>query len=83
MERAEIQEKIKEVVESMASAKLDSFDQEIFKSGFLDSLNVLHVIVFIEKTFDLKIETFDLTIDSLATVNLITDFISKKLREKK
>jgi acyl carrier protein len=82
MKREEIVSKVAAEIENIASKKLEDYDEEIYKSGFLDSLNVLHVIVFIENTFDLKIDTFELTIDSLGTVNRIADFVAQKLSEK-
>lgn len=82
MNKDDILEKIKGEIEALASKTVESPDEEIFKSGFLDSLNVLNIIVFIEETFDIKINTFEVTLDTLGTLNRITDYVHGKVNEQ-
>ena len=76
--RKTIKEKITNEVELLASKKVDSDDFEIFSNGYLDSLNVLHIIIFMESEFKIKINPYDISIDALSSVNKITDFILSK-----
>ena len=79
MERDQIEQKIKNEIELIAGKEVTDNDMEIFKDGFLDSLNVMHIIVFMETEFKLSINPFDLTIDMLSSVNKIVDFVMKKI----
>jgi len=73
-----IKEKITNEVELLASQKVESADFEIFSNGYLDSLNVLHIIIFMESEFKIQINPYDISIDALSSVNKITDFILSK-----
>lgn len=75
LDRKKIQAIIKNEIENLAAQKLESCDEEIFKSGFLDSLNVLNIIVFIEQEFNIKVDVFEVNIDSLGTVNKMVDYV--------
>jgi len=79
IERTELVEKIKGEVENLAGKTLGSVDEEIFKNDFLDSINVLQVILFMETEFSIAIDPFDLTLDTLGTVNRIVDYLETKL----
>ena len=76
--REEIRKKVLNEVESLASKKVIDDDFDIFSNGYLDSLNVLHIIVFIESEFNTKINPYDLSIDVLSSINKIVDFIDNK-----
>jgi len=76
--REKIKEKITNEVELLASKKVESSDFEIFSNGYLDSLNVLHIIIFMESEFKIQINPYDISIDALSSVNKITDFILSK-----
>ena len=73
-----IKEKITNEVELLASQKVENADFEIFSNGYLDSLNVLHIIIFMESEFKIQINPYDISIDALSSVNKITDFILSK-----
>lgn len=62
----------------MSSSFIKNNDFNIFSNGFLDSLNVLHIILFMETEYGLEINPYDLSIDNLNSVNKITDFIISK-----
>ena len=78
MKNEKILEKVKEQVNALASGPIDDPDMEIFKSGFLDSLNVIHIISFIEAEFGIRINPFDITLDTLGSLNKICDYIKNK-----
>lgn len=81
MSRDDVLNKLKTEIEALASDTLTDYDEEIFTTGFLDSLNVLNIIVFIEQQFNIKIDTFDVTIDTLGSLNKISDYVMKKVDE--
>ncbi len=76
--RNTIKEKIINEVELLASKKIESDDFEIFSNGYLDSLNVLHIIIFMESEFNIQINPYDISIDALSSINKITDFVLSK-----
>jgi len=78
MDYTEIETKVKAEIEALAACEISDLDAEIFKSGLLDSLNILHIIVFIENAFSLKINPFDINLDTLGSVNRICDYIKVK-----
>jgi acyl carrier protein len=77
--RTEITNKIIQEIELLSSQKIPNPDFNIFSQGFLDSLNVLHIIVFIETEFCIQVDPYDISIDVLSSVNKIVDFIESKL----
>ena len=77
----EIRKKVLLEVENLSGKKVPDDNYEIFTRGYLDSLNVLHLIVFIENTYKIKINPFDISIDTLGTVNKIVEFIQEKINE--
>lgn len=75
--RQEIIEAVTSEVEQLAGKKLSGSDAALFESGYLDSLNILHIIVFLESRFGLKIDPFSVNLEVLGTVNKIAEFVQK------
>ncbi|MCG7534493.1 phosphopantetheine-binding protein [Pseudoalteromonas sp. OOF1S-7] len=53
-------------------------DENIFAKKYVNSLFAMQLILFIEKSFGIKVENEDLDIDNFSSVNAITDFVSSK-----
>src|SRR5690242_4080964 len=53
-------------------------DEDLFALGFVKSLFILQLILFIEREFDLKIENVHHTIESLRTVNRIAELVARQ-----
>jgi len=67
-------------IELLAKSKIKDDDEIIFgKEKLLDSLNVLHILLFIEMNYNIKINTLELTIDNFNTVNKIVKYIESKI----
>ncbi|MGD8449348.1 MAG: acyl carrier protein [Desulfobacterales bacterium] len=81
MDKEQIMEKIKAEVEALASCKIEDYDKLIFKSGILDSLNILNIIVFLEEEFSIKIYPFDVNLDILGSLNKICQFVYEKVEK--
>jgi len=54
-------------------------DTHLFDFGYIDSLDSLVMLTFLEKQFKIKVSPDDLIENSLNTVNEITDFIFSRL----
>ena len=77
----EIKSKVRNEIENLAAKQVPNDDFNIFGEGFLDSLNVLHIILFMETEFGMKINPYDLHIDVLNSVNKIVSFIESKIND--
>lgn len=55
-------------------------NDSLFQSGILDSLNMIVLIGFIEKTFNIKIAPSEITIDNFDSVENIVSFVGRKHR---
>lgn len=51
---------------------------QLLESGIIDSLGVLDVVAFLEKSFTIKISDEELTPDNFASIKRLTDFVEKK-----
>lgn len=78
MDFSEIEIKVRSEIEALAACEISDPDAEIFKLGLLDSLNILNIIIFIENEFSLKINPFDINLDTLGSITRICDFIETK-----
>lgn len=53
-------------------------DTALVSTRLMDSLNVLSMVVFLEKEFKVDFEAHEVTVDNLDTINLIADFVFQK-----
>lgn len=70
-------DRIQQEVESIAQVPV-KIDQELFKTGPLDSLNIINLLTFIESEYNLTIEPFDITLESFDTVEKIAHYVASK-----
>lgn len=61
-------------------AEIDD-DINFFDEGYVDSLDSLIIIRFIEKEFQIKVTPDDLINNDLSSINGIVDFVNKKLEK--
>jgi acyl carrier protein len=54
-------------------------DEDIFALGFVNSLFAMQLVMFLEKEFELTVDTKDLDLDNFRTINAITGFVEKKI----
>jgi acyl carrier protein len=52
-----------------------SRDAHLFESGYVDSAGVVELIVFVESTFDVKLEDEHVFSEQFTTVNGISDIV--------
>jgi len=53
-------------------------DDPILELGILDSPGILELLCWYEKTYDIKLSTNEINVDSLGTVTKMVDFIFVK-----
>lgn len=53
-------------------------DENIFELGFVNSLFAMQLVMFVEKEFDLMIDTGDIDLSNFKTINQIAELIHKK-----
>ncbi len=53
-------------------------DTPLVSSGILDSIATLKLVTFLEETFDVSIEPHEVDVETLDTLDLITDLVSSK-----
>lgn len=80
-----VQSTIKQYIVTEIMHELDQnvLDNEatLIEGGIVDSMSLIELIHFIEKTFRIRITEEELDIDNFKTVNALTDFINLKINK--
>ncbi|MEK4367061.1 MULTISPECIES: acyl carrier protein [Paenibacillus] len=53
-------------------------DEDIFELGFANSLFAMQMVMFLEKEFNIRIETQDMDLSNFRTLNKINELIERK-----
>jgi methoxymalonate biosynthesis acyl carrier protein len=53
-------------------------DEDIFASGFVNSLLAIQLVLFVERTFRVTIENSDLDFDNFRTIGAIVRLVERK-----
>jgi acyl carrier protein len=80
LDKISIQEAIKSKVNEIANtlgcdASNLQPDEVIPATGLIDSAGLLELVAWYETYYDIKIETSEITIDNLGTIDSMTDFL--------
>lgn len=54
-----------------------SYNDDILSSGILDSMGMIRLITFIEKEFNIKVLSEDMTFENFMSIEKIDDYIQK------
>ncbi len=68
-------EKIMEFFISKNKAENLKYDTDLFKGGFINSLFALEMVVYLEKTFKIKIKNKDITEQNFKTIDNIAKVV--------
>jgi acyl carrier protein len=80
MNREEITQIILDELEVLADKTVTDLDADIFfKRQFLDSMNILNLVVYIEQRFEIKLEPFFLDREAVSSVNKIVDYVEQRI----
>lgn len=71
-------ERIMRFVRVRTHGAITDEEQEIFRDGLVNSLFVLDLLTFVETTYNLELDTSDLTLENFASVASIGRFISSQ-----
>lgn len=52
-------------------------DADLFESGFVDSLFAIEIVVFLERTFKIKIKNKEITKDNFRNINEIAAVVAR------
>lgn len=52
-------------------------DEDLLSSGILDSLGILQIVAFIEKTFSIRIPDEDVVFDNFQSVNAMAAYLQR------
>ena len=50
----------------------------LFSTGLVNSLNVIQLVVYLEKNFGIKITPLDMSFENFDSVDLLESFVTKK-----
>lgn len=53
-------------------------DEDIFASGFVNSLFAMQLVLFVESEFGIKIESDDLNIDNFRSIQALANLVEHK-----
>lgn len=53
-------------------------DEDIFATGYVNSLFTMQLVLFVEQEFGLEVEDEDLERANFRSVNALTDFVTRK-----
>jgi acyl carrier protein len=70
---------VTEIMHEIDQNVLDNEDT-LIEGGIIDSMSLIELVNFIERTFTVKITEEELDIDNFKTVNALTDFINNKIK---
>jgi acyl carrier protein len=54
-------------------------DTSFLNSGIVDSTGILELIMFLESTYDIKIQPEEMTLANLDSLNKVVQFLTRKL----
>ncbi len=60
-----------------------SDEDDLFKTGYVNSLFAMELVTFVEKHFQIMIEDEELNIDNFRSVNAMAALVSKKINPGK
>ena len=84
----DMKEKIREFISSsnffpQTSVEALKFDTKLVDLGIIESFNVINLILFIESTYGVQMNSSDLLGNNFESINSIEQMIQRKLLEKK
>jgi acyl carrier protein len=78
---AEIEQPITEFIQQLSEGAQGpvTSDTQLLETGLLDSINLVHLIQFIEERFGISIPDGDIGPEIFATPGTLTAYVSKRL----
>jgi methoxymalonate biosynthesis acyl carrier protein len=74
-------QKIKSFLEKFIRDADVAEDEDLFATGLVTSLFAMHLVLFLEKEFQVKVDNKDLDFDNFRTIQAIVALIERKRAE--
>ena len=80
MNTEETHDEIVKFFESECGLKADALDDDtsLFSTRLLDSLDLIDLITFLEKSYGIKVHPMEVGVEHLDSIRLIMDFVKEK-----
>ncbi len=67
------------ITTEISNEKLEDIglEEDLLGSGIIDSLGMMKLVIFMEKEFNISVNTEDMTVENFMTVQNILNFLSK------
>ncbi len=75
-------EKILAFFQSKGKAKGLEYDTDLFKGGYINSLFALEMVVYLEKTFRIRIKNAEITEENFRTIASIAGVVNRARGER-
>jgi len=75
-----IQNDIKSYLSDLLNDQDVTVATRLVETGAIDSLNLINLILYIEKIYGVKVKVFQAQIDNFQTIEAIAEFIQGKLK---
>ncbi|HEX2204050.1 MAG TPA: phosphopantetheine-binding protein [Longimicrobium sp.] len=79
MSEQEIKGKVREFVSRFVRGHELGEDDDIFATGFVNSMFAMQLVQFVETSFGITCESEDLELDNFRSIGAITRFVERKL----
>jgi acyl carrier protein len=80
MEEKQVKEQVGEFIGKYVRGHALGGDEDIFASGFVNSMFAMQLVQFVESAFGVTVEDEDLEIDNFKSVNAIAALVERKTR---
>lgn len=74
----EIKEKIKTFLSRFIRNHDIAYDEDIFASGFINSMFAMQLVMFVEKEFQIAVDNEDLEIENFSTIAALASLVERK-----
>jgi acyl carrier protein len=84
MNKANFFTALTEKLQSFNPIPLDTLspNDKLFSSGLIDSLNIVEIIEFIERYFDIQVNPTEFSMDNFDSMTSIAEYVADKLSRK-
>lgn len=79
----EYKKRIREFISKYMESDAFGDDEDLFKTGYVNSLFAMELVTFAEKYFQIMIEDDELNMDNFRSVDAIASLVSRKLTPEK
>lgn len=80
MDETQVKERVRAFIGKYVRGHTLGDDEDIFASGFVNSLFAMQLVQFVEAEFGVAVEDEDLEIDNFRSVNAVAGLVERKTR---